>query len=536
METTNWQRHWRSCLTAIGLTAIAILGVGGLNSPGERLAADDTVKQAASVADAVKVLDLRTMPLPEEASEPEMRQVGSVSYESCADPKTAFRIQQQQFVKLGWKELPGSMSEATYGSGLFMKSDFVVSVTTSDGGRSGTQVSITNFGNVRLSKLPVIKGAKSLFANDATTMYVSEAKQADVVQATRKLLLGAGWEPYGSVGVGSEGVMMTFKRNAVQILAYVSVSPAQEGKTAIAFSSLLLSADIPAPADAEDLRYVDVQKTLRFESSAKYADVAKYYQQVLGERGWKPTTKEFIASADHYRRPIGTQIFRNAADEMLTLDLITQNAKTHAVVKHLTASELAASEQQAKESEQRQLADRVARKIKPTKPLPTEDEPDLRALPDIRAFIGKILADSPIKLGSKVGIPIPEQAKQVDRPRENVLKIQLAAGWGLASAEFMRDQLTTEGWKLDEDAELDETSGNFTFRKGAQRLTLSFVDTGTSNATIMVTGFGAKLEPAKFDAKSSKKAAVPKPTTIDDDENDDPYDDDGDSVPELKKP
>src|SRR5262245_56353431 len=59
--------------------------------------------EPASVEQAVKVLDLRTLELPQGAAPAEMRQVSSVTYEIKIDPKMAFQIQQQQLIKLGWK-------------------------------------------------------------------------------------------------------------------------------------------------------------------------------------------------------------------------------------------------------------------------------------------------------------------------------------------------------------------------------------------------------------------------------------------------
>ena len=88
------------------------------------------------------------------------------------------------------------MAEEAYGVGQFQKSNYVVSVSTSNSGKPGvSRVSIFNLGNVRPTKLPVVKGAKSLFANETLAMYATDMKVADVVNSTRKLLLDAGWEP-----------------------------------------------------------------------------------------------------------------------------------------------------------------------------------------------------------------------------------------------------------------------------------------------------------------------------------------------------
>jgi hypothetical protein len=46
-----------------------------------------------------------------------------------------------------------------------------------------------------------------------------------------------------------------FKQNANVVTATVSSAPAQGGKTMIQYSNQLISADIPAPPNVEDLRY-----------------------------------------------------------------------------------------------------------------------------------------------------------------------------------------------------------------------------------------------------------------------------------------
>ena len=68
----------------------------------------------------------------------------------------------------------------------------------------------------------------------------------------RNLFVGQGWVPYGKAGDTD-----FFKQNAILVTATVSSAPAQGGKTMIQYSNQLISADIPAPPNVDDLRYVD---------------------------------------------------------------------------------------------------------------------------------------------------------------------------------------------------------------------------------------------------------------------------------------
>ena len=532
MSRTTWQRHLRIGVTTFGLSAIASFAFGVFDSRGSLFAAEDTAKAAVTVDEVIKVIDLRTLTLPEGAVAEGTRQVGTVNYSIKADPKKAFQVQQQQLVKLGWKELPGSMTEAAYGVGYFQKSTYVLLVSTTESGKPGlARVTITNFGNLRPGKLPVVKGAKSVYINEATAMYVTEAKVADAAEATRKLLIDSGWEPFGSTSTPPDSEMLTFKRNAVQVSAYVGIAPAQGNKTTIMLSTALLSVDLPAPPNAKDVNYVDAKKWLRFESSDKYADIAKFYQQTLGKRGWKPTTEELITADEGAGRQRGMQIFRNASNEMIMLELERQLDQALVTVTHLTAAEIAEADRKANESKERLLAEEkaAAAKIaaKKSKPMPADDTPSFEALANeaiANALGGK--TSKAAKGGKdaggkdKVVIPIPEKSKKVSQTSDNVLQIKVAAGTGKAAAEFIRDQLVAADWKVDDDADVDETSGHLTFKKGKQQITLAFVDTGLADVNLMLIGIGAKLELSNADpnAKVADKKPNPKPDSTPDDE------------------
>ena len=520
MQRTTWRTSVGACLAACGLSVLTGFESEFLVPPSRLFAAEDSAKAAATVDEAMKVLDLRTFALPEGTDVESPATVGTVNYEAKADPKKAFQLAQQQLVKLGWKELPGSMVQPTYANGLFQKANFIVSLSTSDSGKPGfSRVSIINMSNVRANKLPVVKGAKSQYSNETLALYSAEMKLADAIEATRKLLVDAGWEPYGEAGDGTSSMQLMFKRNAVQISAFIS-SPDKGSKTSIQLSAQQLSADIPAPPIAKDVNYTDMHKSLRFESSEEYADIAKFYQQSLGKRGWKATTENVVTSNNGVNRTVGFQVFRNAAKEMITLDLEPQLDKTLVKVAYLTAAEVVEADRKADEQKKRLLAEKEKEKAAAkTKPMPAGDTPSFEALANeaiANALGGKgAKSAKPNAKGSKdaVSIPIPDKAKKVTQTSNNVLQIKVAAGKGQAAAEFMRDQLVAADWKVDDDADIDETSGNVTFKKGTQQITLTFVDTGLADVMVMVIGIGAKLEPGKADpdAKVGDKKPEPKP-------------------------
>lgn len=468
------------CFTALGATGLAIAPMAW--SPAERQAlraAEDSASPAATVEAAVKVLDLRTLPLPEGAAPGEIRQVGSLSYESPVDLAKAFQFHRTQLLEKGWKELPGSMVEATYASGMFQKAGYVISVTTSDASRPGkpgaSRVSVFNFGNLRLDKLPVPHGLKALFVNEATASYVTETPVADAAAACRKRLLEAGWEPYGSTPASPDLAMQILKQNAVQLTLVVSKAPAQGNRTVISFSTLLLSCDIPAPSDAENLQYADVTKMLRFESLDDYEAVAKFYQEKLGAKGWKPTAKSLSHQQDQFKRPIAVQVFRNEAGDMVSLDLKKQDDRTHATLAHMTRDEQLAADKRARDAAEKQAAQARS----PRKPLPLPSLPGITSTPEAKT--------------ETTAITTPDSVRKIDRTSDNVLQIKVAPGKGSSTVKAIRQELLKAGWK-EEDSDLGEMTGNLTLKNGTRMLTLTFVDTGFTDVNIMVIGIGTKLE------------------------------------------
>lgn len=478
------------CFTALGTGAL-VVAPAAWSPAGRQIlrAAEDTASPVATVEAAVKVLDLRTLPLPEGAAPGEIRQVGSLSYESPVDLAKAFQFHRTQLLEKGWKELPGSMVEATYASGMFQKAGYVVSVTTSDASRpdkpGASRVSVFNFGNVRLDRLPVPAGLKALFVNEATASYVTETPVTDAAAACRKRLLEAGWEPYGSTPASPDLAMQILKQNAVQLTLVVSKAPAQGNRTVISLSTLLLSCDIPAPSGAENLQYADITKTLRFESPDDYEAVAKFYQEKLGAKGWKPTAVSLSHQQDEFKRPIAVQVFRNEAGDMVSLDLRKQDGRTHATLTHMTRDEQRAADKRARDAAEKQAVQARS----PQKPLPQPSLPGIKP--------------SPAAEEETTTIATPDTTRKIERTSDNVLQIKVAAGKGASTVKIIRQELLKAGWK-EEESDAGGMTGSLTLKNGTRMLTLTFVDTGFTDVTIMVIGIGTKLEAARSDKAGAK--------------------------------
>jgi len=132
-------------------------------------------------------------------------------------------------------------------------------------------VSLNLHGNVDLRKLPIPPHLKSLYAGPQIAMYSTDTPVAETTEQCRKLLLAAGWQPYGQ----AEGTLW-FKQNAVRLTASIASAPAQEGKTSVSFSTEQLSADVPAPAETVQLQYADTTKQILFDTKDSEDNTSRF--------------------------------------------------------------------------------------------------------------------------------------------------------------------------------------------------------------------------------------------------------------------
>ena len=273
-------------------------------------ASADAIKTPATVEQAAKVLDLSTFPLMDGAKSAESRHVANLSYVAPGDPKKALEFHRKAFVAQGWKELPNSSITDESASAMFARNGFVVSLSVIPFEANGVSVRLQNLGNVKPGKLPVPPDAKPVYVGDPTAMYATDTAVPATADAIRNLFVAQGWVPYGKAGDSDY-----FKQNAILATATVSSAPAQGGKTMIQYSNQLISSDIPAPPNVEDLRYVDEPPELTFATANQDA-IVDFYRKTLAAAGWKSTMDKMV---DVDEKP--TMIFRNPAKEMLTLSM-----------------------------------------------------------------------------------------------------------------------------------------------------------------------------------------------------------------------
>ena len=445
---------------------VFLFGCGAQNGSAENTDSPEAIKTPATVEQAAKVLDLATFPLMDGAKSAESRHVANLSYVAPGDPKKALEFHRKTFVAQGWKELPNSTISDESASAMFARDGFVVSLSVIPFEANGVSVRLLNLGNVKPGKLPVPPDAKPVYVGEPTAMYSTDAAVPATADACRKLFVAQGWTLYGKAGDSD-----FFKQNAILATATVSSAPAQGGKSMIQYSNQLISADIPAPPNVEDLRYVDEPPELTFATTNQDA-IVDFYRKTLAAAGWKSTMDKMV---DVDEKP--TMIFRNPAKEMITLAVPYDygSGKLGVSVRFQSATELAERDRKMKEMAPRLRAEaeaKVAKEAKEAAELAEKNKPP------------------------KVAVTLPAGAKNVKQTNDSI-KFTLGKGKAKAAIESLRGQFRDAGWK-EEHASMAAMAGTLSFSKeGGGSVTVTYSDTGFMPTEISLSAFRAELEAAR---------------------------------------
>lgn len=443
-----------------------LLGCGAKKSTAENTASGDAVKTPATVEQAARILDLSMFPQMDGAKSSESRHVANASYVAPGDAKKALEFYRKTFVAQGWKELPNSTTTDESASAMFARDGFIVSLSVIPYEKTGVSVRLQNLGNVKPGQLPVPPGAKAVYVGDPTAMYDTTTAVPATTDAVRNSFIAQGWVPYGDAPDTA-----VFKKNAILATAYISSAPARGGKTSIQYSNQLISSDIPAPPNVDDLRYVDEPPELTFATTNQDA-VVDFYRKTLTAAGWKSTMEKMV---DVDGKP--TMIFRNPAKEMITLAVPYDygSGKLGVSVRFQSATELAERDRKMKEMAPRLIAEaeaKAAKEAKEAAELAEKNKPP------------------------KVAVTLPAGAKDVKQTNDSI-KFTLGKGKAKAAIESLRAQFRDAGWKEDH-ATMEKMAGTLLFSKeGGGSINVTYSDTGFMPTEVSVSAFRAELEAAR---------------------------------------
>lgn len=292
------------------------------------------ITEPASVASAAAVLDLSRYKVPKDAEAVSPPRVAAVHFRQQGMGSEIYKAMKEQLKSLGCTELPGTVETDQYCTSSFEKQGFRISTMMLPGGQAGEwMVTIDNHSNIQLDQLPRSGNAKLQFASAAMAMFKAAAPQKQVSDEVAKLMVKAGWEPYGSAGD-----QLFFRRNAVIVSINCAADPSANNTTFLQYSSQLVSAEIPLPPDAVMAQYADVTQELSFSTTSSIDAIGKFYETSLSKSGWKPTSEKPTAVDFDF-----VQIFRTERGQLMRLLIKDNQAESRRDVRMKLWSEQPAS-------------------------------------------------------------------------------------------------------------------------------------------------------------------------------------------------
>ncbi len=395
----------------LGCALFFLVGCGAKSTNADSASGDDgKSKTPATPTEAARTLDLTTIALAEGAKPTSARRMASLSYSVAgSNVKAVFEFHRKALLAQGWKELPNASITDQSASGMFAKNGFAVSLSAFPNGQGEILVNLQNHGNIKPGQLPVPEGAKPVYVGDASAMYMTESTVPATAETVRGLLTAKGWVPYGGAGDS-----VWYKQNAVRVNAMVSAAPAQGGKTIVSYTAELLSADLPAPPDATELRYADQTQELSFETAADQKAVLDFYRTTLAPAKWEPTL-DHVVQIDG----VDTLIFRNPEKDMLTLAFPRRgHGSLRVSLQYQTGAEIAELDRQIE-----------------------AQKPALRAAVEAKEKEAAARFAEASKPASKIAITLPAGAKDIETKPDEI-KFTIGHGQGKSAAQALQKQLT----------------------------------------------------------------------------------------------
>jgi hypothetical protein len=289
--------------------------------------------------DLAKVIDLRTFPRMDGA-EPEFTPQSPLvqaAYKAPGDVKAAIDFHLKALTDAGWEpHYPdGEEKGKVYKEGksefamiTVTRQAFVVSVhVNGEAGKNEVRVSIFSTGNFDTRTLPRMTDARSgddpgTFPNYSHSMYTT-AESIEAAEAfTRKAMAAAGWQEFSdrlSDNRRPKG-SLNFRNRAVAVSVDISTAPALGNKTAVQYNASVLSAEVPTPADAADVRLEDRERfRMQFETGLSVQEVVDFYKKELPALGWT-----FREKAGEIKADTGFVSFDADTKDALSVDLKRQ--------------------------------------------------------------------------------------------------------------------------------------------------------------------------------------------------------------------
>lgn len=140
------------------------------------------------------------------------------------------------------------------------------------------------------SRLPRVAETKQLYASPFSTVYMTSQSVGHAAGAIAKTMTSGGWKryvaPFSDYATGPDFQMMSFKKGPQAIEISITRAPAQGNATSVSYTAIVLTNDLPVPADAADIAFDPQRPYLSCLTAMPVAKTIDYYTEALAPMGF----------------------------------------------------------------------------------------------------------------------------------------------------------------------------------------------------------------------------------------------------------
>lgn len=250
-------------------------------------AAKDTDLAAASPAQLMQVIDIRTLPKLPNAKVSASNET-LVFYSATCSIEEAKVFYHHLLTSRGWSLMaePNSQPDAMN----FTKQGFGVSLYLSQSPDGSTQVNLSVAGDVDLRRLPkFVENPMVLYEASNSVQYRVKADLLAIETTLLRKFYAAGWTAYARLNTSKNEEVdrrsMTFVRGATTL--QVTVQPIEPGSFAISYNKFLTTKSLPLPKDSGFIEFDGSTQPLMVASTAMTLEQTRdFYDKEMAAQGW----------------------------------------------------------------------------------------------------------------------------------------------------------------------------------------------------------------------------------------------------------
>ncbi|ARQ01276.1 hypothetical protein [Pseudorhodoplanes sinuspersici] len=371
--------------------------------------------------------------------------------------------------------------------------------------------------------LPRVAGAKLTYAGPASTIYTTSGSVAQAAEAVVRALAAAGWQTYGDPfsqsAPDAPQRIMTFKKGAQAIVAFVTAAPAQGNATSVSYSANALANDLPFPKDATEIGFAPERPHLRAVSGETVAALLDFFRKDMAALGYQP----WAGKPEQVSEKGALTFFTRDNQKILVLSLTRNDeGRTRIDITPTTARVLTAEQRQTPPAETPEQARAKAAAREQHERASAAIDAQINAqidnvLRDVQQSLRAPAApaaksDAPVtvlraKSDNAAPVPVPESADDVAFNGDKG-ELEFMGGPNVRSlAAFYKAEMTNAGWSTRKPTIDRDNMVVLDFTKGGQKLSFTIMQFG-QGVRVRASGSGLVTAAAQPPGKTAAAAKV----------------------------